>query len=90
MWVLLITIKDRRVISLIHKYLKVGVVIRHTFKQICIGIAQGGQYNIMLNELDKELKSRGHRFVRYVYDIMIFCISKKCTKLTLEKILPFI
>lgn len=36
----------------------------------------------MLNELDKELKSRGHRFLRYVYYIMIFCTSKKGAKRT--------
>jgi group II intron reverse transcriptase/maturase len=64
------TIKDGRVISLIHKYLKAGVVINHTFKETGVGVPQGGPLspllsNIMLNELDQELERRGHRFVRY-------------------------
>ena len=89
------TIKEGRVISLIHKYLTAGVVIRHTFKETGIGTAQGGPLspllsNIMLNELDEELKSRGHRFVRYADDSVIFCKSKKAAKRTLEKISPFI
>ena len=46
--------------------------------------------NIMLNELDKELEYRGHRFVRYADDCMIFCKSKKSAERTLEKLLPFI
>ena len=36
--------------------------------------------NIMLNELDKELERRGHRFVRYADDLMIFCKSRKQRK----------
>ena len=46
--------------------------------------------NIMLNELDKELEGRGHRFVRYADDCMIFCKSRKSAERTLENILPFI
>ena len=46
--------------------------------------------NIMLNELDKELTKRGHRFVRYADDLMIFCKSKRSALRTLENILPFI
>ena len=45
--------------------------------------------NIMLNELDKELECRGHRFVRYADDCMIFCKSKKSAQRTLENILPY-
>ena len=43
-----------------------------------------------INELDKELECRGHRFVRYADDCMIFCKSKKSAERTLENILPFI
>ena len=46
--------------------------------------------NIMLNELDKELERRGHRFVRYADDCMIFCKSRKSAERTLENIIPFI
>ena len=46
--------------------------------------------NVMLNELDKELERRGHRFVRYADDCMIFCKSRKSAERTLENIIPFI
>jgi RNA-directed DNA polymerase len=89
------TIKDGRVISLIHKYLRAGAVVRHTFEETEIGVPQGGPLspllsNIMLNELDHELEERGHRFVRYADDLMIFCKSRKSAKRTLENILPYI
>jgi RNA-directed DNA polymerase len=89
------TIKDGRVISLIHKYLRAGVVVRHTFEETEIGVPQGGPLspllsNIMLNELDHELENRGHRFVRYADDLVIFCKSRKSANRTLENILPYI
>ena len=89
------TIKDGRVISLIHKFLQAGVIERHTFKETGVGVPQGGPLspllsNIMLNELDKELEKRGHKFVRYADDMMIFCKSKKSGRRTLENILPYI
>ena len=89
------TIKDGRVISLIHRYLNAGVISRGMFEKTEIGMPQGGPLspllsNIMLNELDKELKRRGHRFVRYADDCMIFCKSKKSAERTLENIVPYI
>lgn len=89
------TIKDGRVISLIHKYLNAGVVANGKFERTEVGMPQGGPLspllsNVMLNELDKELESRGHRFVRYADDCMIFCKSKKSAERTLENIIPFI
>jgi group II intron reverse transcriptase/maturase len=89
------TIKDGRVISLIHKYLNAGVISRGVFEKTEVGMPQGGPLspllsNIMLNELDKELTHRGHRFVRYADDCMIFCKSRKSAERTLENIIPFI
>jgi group II intron reverse transcriptase/maturase len=89
------TIKDGRVISLIHKYLNAGIVEKGMFQKTDIGVPQGGPLspllsNIMLNELDKELTNRGHRFVRYADDVMIFCRSKKSAERTLTNIIPFI
>ncbi len=46
--------------------------------------------NVMLNEMDKELERRGHRFVRYADDCMIFCKSRKSAERTLKNIIPFI
>jgi len=89
------SIKDGRVISLIHKYMNAGVVQNGMFEKTEIGVPQGGPLspllsNIMLNELDKELAKRGHRFVRYADDLMIFCKSQRSAKRALEKILAFI
>lgn len=84
------TIKDGRVISLIHKYLNAGVIANGMFERTEIGMPQGGPLspllrNIMLNELDKELERRGHRFVRYADDCMIFCKSRKSAERTFGK-----
>ena len=89
------TIKDGRVVSLIHRYLNAGVIANGMFERTEIGMPQGGPLspllsNIMLNELDKEIERRGHRFVRYADDCMIFCKSKKSAERTLENIIPFI
>lgn len=75
-------IKDGRVISLIHKYLRSGVMSGSNYWDSVQGTPQGGPLspllsNIMLSELDKELELRGHRFVRYADDVMIFCRSKR-------------
>ena len=89
------TIKDGRVIALIHKYLNAGVISRGIFERTEVGMPQGGPLspllsNIMLNELDKELTRRGHRHVRYADDCMIFCKSRKSAERTLKNITPFI
>jgi group II intron reverse transcriptase/maturase len=89
------TIKDGQVISLIHRFLNAGVMVKGAFEKSPEGVPQGGPLspllgNIMLNECDKELEKRGHRFVRYADDLMIFCKSKKAAQRTLEHTLPFI
>jgi len=89
------TVKDGRVVSLIHKYLNAGVVIRNKFEETRMGVPQGGPLspllsNVMLNELDKELEKRGHPFVRYADDLVIFCKSKRSAERTLANIVPYI
>jgi len=89
------TIKDGRVVSLIHKYLNAGVAKNGYFEKTEEGVPQGGPLsplcgNVMLNELDRELERRGHRFVRYADDTLIFCKSRKSAERTLEKIIPYI
>ncbi len=89
------TITDGRVISLIHKFLIAGVMVGGMFEKSPEGVPQGGPLspllgNIMLNECDHELERRGHRFVRYADDLMIFCKSKKAAKRTLNHILPYV
>lgn len=89
------TIKDGRVISLIHKYLNAGVVVSGEIEETEMGVPQGCPLspllsNIMLNELDKELAKRGHHFVRYADDLLILCKSKRSAIRTLQYIVPFI
>lgn len=89
------TIKDGRVISLIHRYLQAGVVVANKFERTSVGVPQGGPLspllsNIMLNELDKELERRGHRFVRYADDLVVFCKSKRAAARTMENLVPYI
>ena len=76
------TIKDGRVISLIHKYLNAGVIVKHKFEETTKGVPQGGPLspllsNIYLNEFDKEMERRGNRFVRYADDCVILFKSKR-------------
>ncbi|NTU88668.1 MAG: group II intron reverse transcriptase/maturase, partial [Actinobacteria bacterium] len=75
-------VTDGRVVSLIHKYLHAGVIVKGRYEETMVGMPQGGPLspllsNIMLNELDRELERRGHHFVRYADDCMIFCKSRK-------------
>lgn len=89
------TVKDGRVVSLVHKYLRAGVVVRNKYEDTREGVPQGGPLspllsNIMLNELDKELEKRGHRFVRYADDMVILCKSIRSAERTLTGITGFI
>lgn len=89
------TIEDGRVISLIHRFLRAGAVWCGRFDETKQGIPQGGPLspllaNIMLNELDRELEARGHKFVRYADDMVIFCKSKASAIQTLNHITPYI
>jgi len=88
-------IDDDRVISLIHKYLNAGVVVDHKFEKTRQGVPQGGPLspllsNIMLNELDRELTRRGHRFVRYADDMVILCKSRRGAERVMESITKYI
>lgn len=89
------TIKDGRVISLIHKYLRAGAIVDKKYEETVEGLAQGGNLsplcsNVMLNELDKELERREIRFVRYADDLVLFAKTKRSANRILEHILPFI
>ena len=89
------SIKDGKVISLIHKYLNAGIAGKGFFEITEEGVPQGGPLspllgNIMLNGLDKELERRGHRFVRFADDAIIFCKSRKSAERTLKNIVSYI
>ena len=75
-------IKDRRVIHLIDRYLRVGVMSDGIEQRRIKGTPQGSPLspllsNIVLDELDKELEKRGHQFVRYADDFQIYVGSQR-------------
>lgn len=89
------TIKDGRVISLIHKYLNAGVMNEGVYEATEEGFAQGGNIspllsNVMLDKLDKELERRELRFVRFADDTLIFVKSRKSAVRVSEGITKFI
>ena len=89
------TVKDGRVVSLIHKYLTAGVLVSHKFESTDQGVPQGGPLspllsNVMLTELDRELERRGHKFVRYADDLVILCKSRRGARRVKTSITCFI
>lgn len=73
-------IPDKRVLQLIGKYLRAGVVAGGRLQATPKGVPQGGPLspllaNILLDDLDKELERRGHHFVRYADDFIIMVRS---------------
>ena len=89
------TIHDGELVSLIRKYLVSGVMENGVVNPTKVGIPQGGNLspllsNIMLNELDKELEKRGLRFTRYADDCIIVVKSEKAANRVMESITKFI
>ena len=89
------TIHDGELVSLIRKYLVSGVMENGIISPTKVGTPQGGNLspllsNIMLNELDKELEKRGLRFVRYADDCIIVVRSEKSANRVMENITKFI
>ena len=89
------TIHDGELVSLIRKYLVSGVMEDGIISPTKIGTPQGGNLspllsNIMLNELDKELEKRGLRFTRYADDCIILVQSEKAANRVMESITKFI
>ena len=77
-------VKDKRVLRLIGRYLRTGVEVDGEVQPTTEGVPQGGPLspllaNIVLDDFDKELERRGHRFVRYADDFLIFVKSKRAT-----------
>ena len=88
-------VKDIRVIALIRRYLNAGVMEKGLTKPTVEGVPQGGNLspllsNIMLNELDKELESRGLKFCRYADDCNIYVKTKKAAHRVMESISKYI
>ncbi len=95
MWLLGTRIGDRRVLSLIGKFLRSGIMQDGLISQRLQGTPQGSPLspilsNIVLDELDKELEVRGHRFVRYADDQIIMVKSEEAAKRVHKSITDFI
>ena len=89
------TIHDGELVSLIRKYLVSGVMENGIVNPTTVGTPQGGNLspllsNIMLNELDKELEKRGLNFTRYADDCIIVVRSEKAANRVMESITRFI
>jgi group II intron reverse transcriptase/maturase len=88
-------IGDKRLLRLINAYLKAGMMDGGLVEQRVAGTPQGGPLspllsNIVLDELDKELESRGHSFCRYADDCNIYVKSKKAGERVMASVVKFI
>lgn len=89
------TVHDGELISLIRKFLVSGVMENGVVAPTKVGTPQGGNLspllsNIMLNELDKELEKRSLKFVRYADDCIIMVKSEKAANSVMKSIVKFI
>ena len=88
-------IEDKRLLQLIHKYLKTGIMMNGVVTNSEEGTPQGGPLspllsNIVLDELDKELEKRGHQFVRYADDCNIYVKTPKAGNRVMKSVTSFI
>src|SRR5690625_4074969 len=88
-------IEDKRLLKLIRKYLNAGIMINGVVTRSTRGAPQGGPLspllsNIVLDELDKELEDRGHKFVRYADDAQIYVKTRKAGSRVMRTVTSFI
>ena len=88
-------IVDKKVLRLVNEYLKAGVMVNGVVMETQEGTPQGGPLspllsNIVLDELDKELEKRGHRFVRYADDCNIYVKSRRAAERVMESTTRYI
>src|SRR5580693_1317438 len=88
-------VEDKRLLKLIRAFLNAGVMENGLVGPSVEGTPQGGPLspllsNLVLDELDRELERRGHRFVRYADDCNIYVRSERAGQRVMESILRFI
>jgi RNA-directed DNA polymerase len=88
-------VKDKRVLRLIRRYLQAGIMTDGLETVRTEGTPQGSPLspllsNIVLDDLDKELERRGHRFVRYADDCNIYVKSRRAGERVIESITGFL
>ena len=89
------TIADKRVLSLIGRYLRAGVLAGEHIEPSEVGTPQGGPLspllaNILLHQLDCELERRGHRFARYADDLIILVKSERAGERVMASISRYV
>ena len=88
-------VPDKRVLRLIGKYLRAGVMVRGRLQATVMGVPQGGPLspllaNILLDDLDKELEQRCHHFSRYADDLIILVRSRRAGERVMASIRRFL
>jgi RNA-directed DNA polymerase len=88
-------VTDKRVLKLLRAFLTVGVMEKGLVSPVDEGTPQGGPLspllsNLVLDELDRELERRGHRFVRYADDCNIYVRSVRAGQRVMESVTRFI
>ena len=88
-------VKDKRILRLIRRYLQSGVMIHGVVVSTDEGTPQGGPLspllaNILLDDLDKELERRGHRFCRYADDCNVYVKSKRAAERVMASLCTFL
>jgi RNA-directed DNA polymerase len=88
-------VEDKRLLKLIRAFLNAGVMENGLVSPSVEGTPQGGPLspllsNLVLDELDRELERRGHRFVRYADDSNIYVRSERAGQRVMESITHFI
>lgn len=89
------TIGDKRLLALIGRYLRAGVLVGEHIEPSDIGTPQGGPLspllaNILLHQLDQELEQRGHRFARYADDMVILVKSQRAAERVMRSITRYL
>jgi RNA-directed DNA polymerase len=92
---LAVRVADKRVLALIRGYLEAGILENGLVRMPTQGTPQGGPLspflsNVVLDELDKELERRGHRFVRYADDCNIYVKSRRAGERVKDSLSRFI
>lgn len=88
-------VRDKRALGLIRRFLEAGMMLGGLVSQRAEGTPQGGPLspllsNILLDDLDKELESRGHAFCRYADDCNIYVRTKRSGERVLESVTGFL
>ena len=88
-------VRDKRVLALIGKYLRAGVMVDGRLQKTRMGVPQGGPLspllsNILLDYLDKELEKRGHKFARYADDFVILVKSRRAGERVMQSVSQFL